>query len=101
MVVVLPGMDQHVVDALGRLEPGDHPRQPDDFRSRADDRHHLQGVTFWAYWSGLSASSSWSAQNIVTRSADPTLRRLCTHMVGMSTNPGSSPLTRNRTTSSW
>ena len=36
VVVVLAGVDQHVVAVP--VELGDHPRQPDDLRPRADDR---------------------------------------------------------------
>jgi hypothetical protein len=47
VVVVLPGVDEHVVDGL--VETGHHPGEPDDLRSRPDDGHHLgHGV-----WSSL------------------------------------------------
>ena len=92
VVVVLTGVHQHVLDARGLVEPVDHAGQPDDLGARADDGHDLHASASWAivsgYWSGLAGSSSWSAQNIVTRSSSPTLRMLCTHRVGMSTNDG-------------
>ena len=40
VVVVLAGVDQHMVEV--GVEGRDHPRQPDQFRPRADDGHHLE-----------------------------------------------------------
>jgi hypothetical protein len=40
VVVILPGMDQNVVCMA--IEPVDDTGQPNDFRPRTDDRHHLK-----------------------------------------------------------
>jgi hypothetical protein len=40
VVVILPGMDQNVVCMA--IEPVDNAGQPNDFRPRTDDRHHLK-----------------------------------------------------------
>ena len=93
VVPVLAGVDERVVEVA--VAGGDHPREPDDLRPRANYRHHLELLhrTFSANVSGRFGSKTSLDQKRVTISPSPRFSMECVYPGGMSTTFISSPLT--------